>query len=322
MKGRGDDDSVSTSDQIGAFHVVLKRLAQARSQGNKVLCDELNTQLNNMGGLKAYQALSLFGESVSGFNSSLFVLQQLRQLYPQQQQRPLRLLDVGSIQCHYNDPLVDAVSIDLYSDDPNVLNVDFFDFAPQQPVASFDVVVLSLVLNFVPLATQRGLMLHLTSTLLRPQSGLCFVILPVACINNSRYFRYALWERLCRRVGLHCIHHQTTDRLFMCVLRKQEQVVGKNGFEMEAMFRRKLCRGGRNRNNFLVLLPEQLRSKKEKEEEEEEEEERVDVEDVDGGEKKKKSTSNQRKRARMKRMKEAKKQQQEEKGKKKTKSEN
>ena len=119
----------------------------------------------------------------------------------------LRLLDVGAIRRRYQTSddsriadlpvAIDLVAIDLRSDDPGVREIDFFDFVSEHggsvdaPEDLFDVVVLSLVVNFVPDPRKRGDMLRQAASLLRP-GGLLFLALPLACVENSRYCRRSL----------------------------------------------------------------------------------------------------------------------------------
>ena len=70
----------------------------------------------------------------------------------------IRLLDVGAIAgtAYADYSWVDATCIDLNSQAPNVTQCDFFDYPVPPPDKLFDVVGLSLVINFVGSLTQRG----------------------------------------------------------------------------------------------------------------------------------------------------------------------
>ena len=78
--------------------------------------------------------------------------------------------------------------------------------------------------------------------------------------------------------------------MFYAVCEKGEEVKGSADFEKEAIYKRKLCRGGESRNNFCILLPKELS-------------EREQYLKIEQGAKGAKMTSNQRKRARMKSLK-------------------
>ncbi len=85
----------------------------------------------------------------------------------------VKLLDVGAIVERYpkNDPRVQGIqivptSIDLYSQDKNVQQIDFFDFCKQNKT-TFDAAVLSLVLNYVASPLERGKMLLQAARMVR-----------------------------------------------------------------------------------------------------------------------------------------------------------
>jgi hypothetical protein len=131
------------------------------------------------------------------------------------------LLDVGAIRNHYPDEAtagrhgrwtarqrearasLAVTSIDLNAQDTDVLQADFFDFAAEalERGETFDVVVLSLVMNFVGSPARRGEMLTLCRRLL-PPGGLLFVVLPSACLQNSRYMKFGRYVQILRSLGL------------------------------------------------------------------------------------------------------------------------
>ncbi|MGG6495965.1 UNVERIFIED_CONTAM: BMT2 family SAM-dependent methyltransferase, partial [Bacteroidetes bacterium 56_B9] len=66
----------------------------------------------------------------------------------------------------------------------------------------FDIVSCSLVLNFVDDPHQRGRMLRLIHAHLRPlPSSLVFLVLPLPCVNNSRYLDRERLIAIMRAVG-------------------------------------------------------------------------------------------------------------------------
>ncbi|KNC84676.1 hypothetical protein SARC_03110 [Sphaeroforma arctica JP610] len=185
-----------------------------------------------------------------------------------------KLLDVGAIIHRYtrNDVArvgtkLDALSIDLETNlaDKKVRKVDFFDFAPlclrgeantadadatqagaQKRKADgdkdrsvkphcFDIVVLSLVLNFVPDPRKRAEMLLLTRELLSASSlGIMFLVLPSACVDNSRYLSEELFKDIVEACGfkIRSSRHSKNGKLFFAVcqiaeLYKAERKVDK-----------------------------------------------------------------------------------------------
>merc|ERR1711991_139671 len=168
-----------------------------------------------MGGLEAYQSVSVRGEKASGFDSSTFVLEELAKRAVRGR---FQLLDVGAIYHRYpaRDERVPkglklrVTAIDLTSSDERVKKEDFFQFDPQ---ARFDGLVLSLVLNFVAQPLERGRMVLKAAAHLK-EGGLCFIVLPAHCLTNSRYCKFGLFRRLLSRVGLIMVSDRTTDKLF------------------------------------------------------------------------------------------------------------
>jgi len=132
----------------------------------------------------------------------------------------IRLLDVGSLSNHYlpYSDLIDCTAIDLNPQHPSVKKMDFFDMPVPRSnrTASisesgssqngdgddglYDVVVLSLVLNFVGDRSKRGLMIQRSLKLLRSDGvGRLFIILPAACLRNSRWINHERFVTKCMK---------------------------------------------------------------------------------------------------------------------------
>jgi len=313
--------SKEETNLIRDYHVIEKRIAQLDTdpsyKNNPVAkateeC-RLRTKLEALGGIDGYQKASLRGEKQGGiiFNSAHWVLDELASRHAQLRPLllakkdasnllssstlpPLTLLDVGAIKNHYceTDTRVQRLqslfhlrptSIDLNPQDDEVLKANFLDYAKQELANenSFDVVVLSLCVNFEGSPTNRGEMLRLAARLL-PEGGLLFLLLPASCIYNSRYMDLELLLELLEVVGLELADHQerpasnsavaaadsgsesnsqknvqpttpshkVTAKLFFAVLRKRSSLVQQH----HKAFKRSLRRGGSDRNNFCILL--------------------------------------------------------------------
>ena len=253
---------------ISRFHTVQKYLAAVEvdrtlSQPTREKRQrQLQAELHALGGLHAYQQASLFGataEESGAFNSGIWVhneLQAMGLLPPAVGQRRLRLLDVGALQDHWSPHAhaVEAMAIDLNPQHPSVRRADFFDFPPLPAagsVPSFDAIVLSLVLNFVGDPRRRGVMLERCAALLRPEGAL-FIVIPAACITNSRYTSHALFVRILHAVGFRLSRHKMTPKLALYALTRSACAATEE--EREGLGCRRLCRTGRQRNNFAVLL--------------------------------------------------------------------
>jgi 25S rRNA (adenine2142-N1)-methyltransferase len=252
---------------ISRFHTIQKKLAIVEADCTlKPLAREkrrldLQAELESLGGLPAYQQASLFGataEESGAFNSGIWVHNELHAmgLLPADGQRRLRLLDVGALQDHWSRHahMVEAIAIDLNPQHPSVLRADFFEYPPLPPDGAapvFDALVLSLVLNFVGDPRRRGAMLERCASLLSP-GGALFLVVPAACITNSRYMNHVLFVRILHAVGFQLSRYKITAKLALYALRRMACVA--TGEDLEGLGCRRLCRTGQHRNNFAVLI--------------------------------------------------------------------
>ena len=240
---------------IGQYHVLLKKIAQVEAdltsseQEKKERIDLLRAEVENLGGIEAYQKASKEGESAArfeAFNASKWVL-----AHPMVQERTskLRILDVGAICNHYKSvPNISCVAIDLHPQDESVIPCDLLQF---KDAFGFDAVVLSLVLNFDGDPRKRGHMIKHAVSLLAPSGlGLCFIVLPLACINNSRYFARHIMTELMKLLGLVEHHFKSSKSLAFFVYKKELTIPP----DFIGNFGRRSVRLGPNRNNFCILL--------------------------------------------------------------------
>lgn len=253
---------------ISRFHTVQKYLAAVEVDSTLSLRAKdtrrraLQAELRALGGLPAYQRASIFGattEENGAFNSGVWVHNELlamAALPPAHGAPRLRLLDVGALQDHWSPHahMVDATAIDLNPQHPSVIRADFFDFPPLPAAGSapaFDAIVLSLVLNFVGDPRRRGVMLQRCAALL-PLGGALFIVIPAACITNSRYMNHALFLRILQAAGFELSRHKITPKLALYALRRAACSVTDD--EKANLGCRRLCRSGQQRNNFAVLI--------------------------------------------------------------------
>ncbi|KAG8835549.1 hypothetical protein FRC18_000318 [Serendipita sp. 400] len=194
----------------------------------------IDDELANLGGLERYQAMSAIGQSsFKGGGAERVLIPWLKEMKettlgdeyrakrqrksgrtmpedpsPQKQAKKMRLLDVGALK-HDNymraSSMIEATAMDLHSRHPSIIERDFLTISPglsndelgRQP---WDVISLSLVLNFVPDPKERGRMLRLAHELL-DTNGFLFVVLPLPCVLNSRYLTHSHWISLLECVG-------------------------------------------------------------------------------------------------------------------------
>lgn len=198
----------------------------------------------------------------------------------------LQLLDVGAIVNHYPpepEPKPRATtgalrshstlgptlpggrqlhitSIDLNPRGKGVLRANFFEFAEQQlklprdasSGGRYDVIVLSLVMNFVGDPAMRGIMIRRCEELLA-EGGLLFLVLPEPCLYNSRYLKFGVFETIMRTCGLPILPGgwKRTSKLFFALCRRTNNCAER---EPPRAFRKKLLRTGGGMNNFCITL--------------------------------------------------------------------
>lgn len=248
------NNNSNDSVNIGKFHVLQKKLAQVdtnpeykNKEALKIkMKADIQRQIKLLGGLEQYQKQSLIGEENNSFDSSFYVLKILNELilskeliignnetekdsknkFEENKRKKLSLLDVGAIKNHYpNDDdrlkllkdVLQVTSIDLNAslDQSNkVIKADFFEFVKGK---RFDIVVLSLVINFVGDVRKRGKMLKLCENVVR-LNGYLFIVLPSACLNNSRYLNTEIFQEMLNSCGFIIIQTKETAKLnfFVC----------------------------------------------------------------------------------------------------------
>lgn len=225
---------------IRRFHVLLKNRDLALADSRVQEAHALNEEIASLGGLEMYQRASLNGQSRSrGGDSSRLLVKWLNAT------KKGRLLEVGCLDvenaCTRSNLFADHKRIDLNSQDPRIEKQDFMKMRPER----FDVISLSLVVNYVPSATERGEMLRRAHEFLS-SSGLLFFVLPRACIDNSRYFNDIALESAFRSVGFAVTNYKKSEKLVYYLLARQ----AGTGEPVP----KKLRRDGAKLNNFCIIL--------------------------------------------------------------------
>jgi 25S rRNA (adenine2142-N1)-methyltransferase len=129
---------------------------------------------------------------------------------------------------------------------------------PQDENDQFDIISLSLVLNYVPNPAGRGEMLVRTLKFLRAwqyPEGLThffpslFLVLPAPCVTNSRYLDEMKLEALMESLGYMNSKKKLSNKLVYYLWRMISPVTkGKVGLKKEEI------RSGKSRNNFAIVL--------------------------------------------------------------------
>ncbi|WFD28783.1 25S rRNA (adenine(2142)-N(1))-methyltransferase [Malassezia nana] len=251
--------AASTHAQVIAqYHALEKQLARATPEER----DKLRAAQRALGGLAVYQDQSVTGGAVDrGGESGKWCVKVLKELWPLS--RKIRLLDVGAIAgtAYARWPgLVDVTSLDLQPRADHVIQSDFFDFpVPNDDMEKYDVVGLSLVLNFVGDLHRRGAMLAHAHQYLRA-GGFVYVVLPLACVNNSRYMTHAHFRAMVHSIGYDVVRQEDSAQLTRWLLQQRDHVPGTPPdttlpYWDGTVFKKRELRGGAHRNNFCVLYP-------------------------------------------------------------------
>ncbi|TRM59376.1 nucleolus protein [Schizophyllum amplum] len=247
VTGPGPSEATSgkpgtTRTVIRRFHVLLKRRAQleqtstTRDAATVQELASISAEVDALGGLEKYQEMSAIGQSEDRGG----------------------LLEVGALKPdNYGtcQSWIDAMPIDLHSRHPSILEQDFLAMDEGEHRAAWDVVSLSLVVNFVPDAKDRGRMLRLAQTMLKP-NGFLFLALPLPCILNSRYVTPEYVHHLLDVIGFSQVKSRWREggKMAYWLYRKRDltNVASKTSKDFD-LTRKVVLRQG-NRNNFAILL--------------------------------------------------------------------
>jgi 25S rRNA (adenine2142-N1)-methyltransferase len=223
---------------IRTHHRLQKEHAAALKRGDSSSAEEIARAIEKNGGIKMYQAASKQGQAKDrgGDSSKLLVdwLQQSKVLDPKARDRRradnagLRCLEVGALSTKNEiskyTSVIDMTRIDLNSQGPGIEKQDFMERPlPTCEDERFDIISLSLVLNYVPDAVGRGEMLKRITKFLRrgvartetPESVLpaLFFVLPLPCVDNSRYLDQELLLEIMGNLGFTMRLSKNTSKL-------------------------------------------------------------------------------------------------------------
>lgn len=173
------------------------------------------------------------------------------------------MLEIGALQTNNacsRSGLFEMERIDLHPQHPDITEQDFM----QRPLPSgqdldndrFDIMSLSLVLNFVGDPAQRGEMLRRVAGFLRtPSSGkvnilpALFLVLPAPCVKNSRYMNEERLEAIMKALGYIRVMRKISSKLVYYLWKYEESAE-----EKLKEFKKQALRTGKSRNNFAIVL--------------------------------------------------------------------
>ncbi|KAI9486706.1 MAG: putative methyltransferase-domain-containing protein [Benjaminiella poitrasii] len=265
---------VETARLIRRFHVLNKELAKCRSSSssdpetaNKE--KKILAEMEAMGGLDWYQKASQLGQSKArGGDSSKWLIQTLKTYCKDEQQTVLksrqfiRVLDVGAVAPDNYKPYaswIKAKPIDLNPQHPDIQQQDFLKMQPPfSDDDKFDILSLSLVINFVGDPKDRGQMLiHTRNFLSSPD--ICpnrlhylFLVVPLPCINNSRYMTHEHLLSMMISIGYtRCINHHFSNKLAYYLFELTTPPK-----RITTIWKKRVLPGkeGGGRNNFAVVI--------------------------------------------------------------------
>lgn len=259
----------ATKALINKHHLLQKRKRQAAAKGDKAAEAAIDAEIEALGGIKSYQEASLQGQRQDRGGDSSKVLMQWLQPHlssrPSEPGQRLRMLEVGALStqnaCSKSGHF-DIERIDLNSQGEGILQQDFMERPlPRDESELFDIISLSLVLNYVPEPKGRGEMLRRTTQFLHnpgrfrvtPELATyfpsLFLVLPAPCVTNSRYLDEERLESIMASLGYVKAASKTTKRLVYYLWRRDSSREGCG-----VRYPKKEIRPGPNRNNFAVVL--------------------------------------------------------------------
>jgi len=260
---------------IRTHHRLHKEHAAAIRKGDSKLAESITRAIENNGGIEVYQAASKQGQSKDrGGDSSKVLIDWLRNsrvfqsdgVHKDDGERrevtTIRCLEVGALSIQneiskYPNRIA-MTRIDLNSQGPGIEKQDFM----QRPLPStrtecFDLISLSLVLNYVPEAPQRGEMLKRITKFLRRQDALkntdtavfpaLFLVLPLPCVENSRYLDDALLQNIMMNLGFTLTQQKKTPKLCYYLFHF-------NGNATKTKTGKRKVRDGPAMNNFCIVV--------------------------------------------------------------------
>lgn len=202
--------------------------------------------------------------------------------------RPIRILEIGALstQNALNIPGITSVRrIDLRSSGAGIEEYDFMEFplpsaadgsGEWQGQRGYDVLSLSLVLNYVPDAKGRGDMLRRTAEFFSlcltesvegeenededkveacPLLPSLFLVLPAPCLHNSRYLTPGHLTTIMSSLGYTLMNSKTTQKLYYSLwhydISKRDDWLNRG---QPTRFRKLEINPGGGRNNFCIVV--------------------------------------------------------------------
>ncbi|KAK0512992.1 hypothetical protein JMJ35_005009 [Cladonia borealis] len=256
---------------VRTHHTLRKQLSTAVAQGDYRTTERLKAEIEASGGLNMYQEASIIGQSAErGGDTSKVLMEWLLGATSSERlieaHYKLRMLEVGALKIDNacsRSGLFEMKRIDLHSQHPHIEEQDFMQMQSPRPEnqgeQGYDLVSLSLVVNFVGDPTQRGDMLRRVGSFLRPYTGgpdelaecapALFLVLPAPCVTNSRYLDEGRLESIMESIGYRRAKRKLSSKLIYYLWKYEPQ-----DSDMPRVFKKEQLRSGGSRNNFAIVL--------------------------------------------------------------------
>ena len=166
-------------DAIHSFHHLSRQLCFTKDVKEQ---EQISQKIQEQGGLHAYQQASIRGGSYGKGATGKWLVSEILSNHT-----PKTLLDVGALDgmtYHKHHSWLSVTSIDLNPQSHRVRKCDFFEMSPPTTDTKFDILCLSLVINFVGLTKDRGRMIAKTRSFLKPR-GILYIVLPLSCVLSN-----------------------------------------------------------------------------------------------------------------------------------------
>lgn len=260
--------SKATRTLIRSHHTLQKLRAKAVAEGDEAKADAIAKEIEERGGIEKYQHASLLGQSSDrGGDSSRILMDWLVPIVPALKEhasdgQQMRMLEIGALSttnaCS-NSRLFEMERIDLNSQAAGIKQQDFMTRPlPNDTKDKFDIISLSLVLNYVPDAIGRGEMLLRTLEFLKIPHHLdsccqeffpsLYLVLPAPCITNSRYLDESKLEMIMDSFGYIMVKKKLSNKLVYYLWRRVSFSTKRTNFKKVEI------RSGKDRNNFSIVL--------------------------------------------------------------------
>lgn len=252
-------------DDYGERRVEEKHEFQNLDSADHLLAilGKIDAEIAKRGGLDTYQMASTVGQNQRRGGDSL---KRLVQWLGALNRQAASALEIGLLLVENAISTLGCCGhvtrIDLHANHSAIVQQDFMERpVPRNQSEKFELISCSLVLNFVPAAPGRGEMLrHITRFLLEP-SDTCrpglFLVLPLPCVLNSRYFDAELLAAIMTLLGFEQVEYYEAKKVAYWLYDWR----GSNHVNRNWENRKVERHAGSKRNNFFIQLQRESKKK-------------------------------------------------------------